>query len=133
MTCTGKIGEVRGEPRVGLRDTFASNSYATRSAFERVDTVKHRTLDSPHTLNFGKHASLPRWGEPDYQMISSATTFARGGIQPGQGLKGTYVRDPHTGVWHKGQGINNPLFLPRRSASQPLRLADQCRPVVRKR
>eukprot|EP00929_Paragymnodinium_shiwhaense_P003396 TRINITY_DN10388_c0_g1_i1.p2 TRINITY_DN10388_c0_g1~~TRINITY_DN10388_c0_g1_i1.p2 ORF type:complete len:104 (+),score=15.06 TRINITY_DN10388_c0_g1_i1:240-551(+) len=70
-----------------------------------------------HTLNFGKFVGHPRDGDVDWHQSSHATSFARGGIRPGQGLNGTYVRDPHSGVWFKDGSIQNPLFLPERSRS----------------
>mmetsp|Transcript_87937 Transcript_87937/g.169247 ORF Transcript_87937/g.169247 Transcript_87937/m.169247 type:complete len:127 (-) Transcript_87937:68-448(-) len=56
----------------------------------RMDDCDFR---SSFAYNMPKRRREPEW--------SYATSFARGGIEPGQGLKGRYTRDPHTGVWHK--------------------------------
>merc|ERR1719356_2456621 len=108
------------------RELFTSNSWKTRSAADHVQAVRHLTLDSRHTFNFNFRQAEPQNDLLDWHMGSSATTFAKGGIKPGHGLKGTYVRDPHSGVWHK-QGITNPLFLKQsRSLSTPtIPVADQ--------
>eukprot|EP00927_Polykrikos_kofoidii_P031648 TRINITY_DN27187_c0_g1_i1.p1 TRINITY_DN27187_c0_g1~~TRINITY_DN27187_c0_g1_i1.p1 ORF type:complete len:129 (+),score=16.86 TRINITY_DN27187_c0_g1_i1:90-476(+) len=99
------------------KELFATNSWKTRSASEHVHLVQHLTLDSQYSRNFGKMSGNPKETDLDWHMGSSATTFARGGIKPGLGLKGTYVRDPHTGVWFKDGKIGNPLFQPQRSRS----------------
>lgn len=39
---------------------------------------------------------------PDQRWFKThATSFAKYGVYPGQGLKGMYMRDPHTGMWVK--------------------------------
>ncbi|CAE7401200.1 unnamed protein product [Symbiodinium natans] len=65
-------------------------------------------LDGPHPLRMARMASTHfQQGKstdqtPDQRWFkTSATSFAKYGIYPGQGLKGMYLRDPHTGVWFK--------------------------------
>lgn len=93
-----KIGKDHTLTRGRTRELQSRNSWATRSCPERTFGLKHLQLDerdfNPHyTYNTPKRFREPEW--------SYATTFARGGISPGHGLKGQYTRDPHTGVWHK--------------------------------
>lgn len=81
------------------RELYSKNSWQTRSAPEKAFASAFLTLDRPHSDNFGRRVEYPGKHEPDYLMKSAATTFGRGGIRPGQGLRDLYVRDPHTGVW----------------------------------
>mmetsp|Transcript_33977 Transcript_33977/g.78946 ORF Transcript_33977/g.78946 Transcript_33977/m.78946 type:complete len:165 (-) Transcript_33977:199-693(-) len=84
--------------RTRTRELYERNSWATRSAPEKTFGVKNllmeeRDFQTGYPYNTAKRGREPEW--------SYATTFARGGIEPGHGLKGKYSRDPHTGVWHK--------------------------------
>merc|ERR1712241_1015753 len=93
-----KIGQASSDSFSRSRDLHPTNYLATKSALDKTAAIKDLTLDNTRPNTIG-HSAVPRWQrESDW---SHATTFGRGGIQPGQGIKDWYVRDPHTGVWHK--------------------------------
>jgi len=106
MATTGKIGQdYHGSPsfRPRFKELYEQNSWATRSAPSLSLTKSTMQHDTTHG-HFGRHPTSAMTGktEPHQRWFKShATTFASGGISPGLGLKGTYRRDPHTGVWFK--------------------------------
>mmetsp|Transcript_68829 Transcript_68829/g.149817 ORF Transcript_68829/g.149817 Transcript_68829/m.149817 type:complete len:130 (+) Transcript_68829:42-431(+) len=104
--------------RPRLRELHATNAFRSRSAVQRSRDAALLTLDRDHSLNFGRFVRQADHTEADFQMTSTATTFARGGIRPGQGIRGSFIRDIHTGVWHR-RGLSNPLFLPESQRSSP--------------
>lgn len=91
--------------RARTMELYERNSWLTRSTSDTSVTMR---LDGPHPLRMARMASTHfqqgRATEetPDQRWFkTSATSFAKYGIYPGQGLKGMYMRDPHTGVWFK--------------------------------
>mmetsp|Transcript_108315 Transcript_108315/g.170818 ORF Transcript_108315/g.170818 Transcript_108315/m.170818 type:complete len:143 (+) Transcript_108315:82-510(+) len=102
------------------RNLYASNSFQTRSSVDRAREARELVLDRPHTLGFGRFNELPRREDGDYPYASQATTFARGGIQPGQGIQGTYIRDCNGGAWFKDKR-DKPWSVPlQKTRSLPL-------------
>lgn len=86
-----------------LKELYKSNSWAARSSPELSNITVHHKIDNT-PFAFGRHLPFDSNGErtPSYRWFKShATTFANNGIAPGNGLGGTYRRDPHTGVWFK--------------------------------
>lgn len=86
-----------------FKELYQSNNWASRSSPELSKVTITHKLDTTHPL-FGRHLPFSSEGEraPHHRWFRShATTFANNGIVPGQGLKGLYRRDPHTGVWFK--------------------------------
>lgn len=91
--------------RARTMELYERNSWLTRSTSDTSVTMR---LDGPHPLRMARMASTHfqqgRATEetPDQRWFkTTATSFAKYGIYPGQGLKGMYMRDPHTGVWFK--------------------------------
>ncbi|CAJ1409334.1 unnamed protein product [Effrenium voratum] len=84
------------------------NSWLTRSNSDHTRAVNTMRLDGPHPLRMARMAST-HFNEgrkteltPDQRWFkTTATSFAKYGVYPGQGLQGMYMRDPHSGVWYK--------------------------------
>eukprot|EP00931_Biecheleriopsis_adriatica_P062144 TRINITY_DN3741_c0_g1_i1.p1 TRINITY_DN3741_c0_g1~~TRINITY_DN3741_c0_g1_i1.p1 ORF type:complete len:127 (+),score=23.84 TRINITY_DN3741_c0_g1_i1:233-613(+) len=79
-----------------------------RSNSDRTLALNTMSLEGDHPARLSRVSSSHfRNGEattttPDQRWFrSSATSFAKYGVYPGQGVKGMYMRDPHTGVWFK--------------------------------
>jgi len=101
-----KIGEARPMSRSMSRELHSSNSFATRSAAQKSQEVATLFLDKDHSSSFSQRVH-PSRRESEW---SYATTFARGGIEPGQGLKGKYIRDPNSGVWYPDAQLEHGRF-----------------------
>lgn len=89
-------------------ELFERNNWLTRSNSDHTKAVTTMRLDGAHPLRMARMASTHfvegRRTEttPDQRWFKThATSFAKYGVYPGQGLKGMYMRDPHTGMWVK--------------------------------
>ncbi|CAE8675447.1 unnamed protein product [Polarella glacialis] len=77
-----------------------------RSSSLRTVAATHMRLEGDHPLHdmrmTSPHCAKGEAGRPDQRWFKShATTFAKYGIYPGQGIQGLYMRDRNTGVWYK--------------------------------
>eukprot|EP00441_Pelagodinium_beii_P034891 CAMPEP_0197644368 /NCGR_PEP_ID=MMETSP1338-20131121/17367_1 /TAXON_ID=43686 ORGANISM="Pelagodinium beii, Strain RCC1491" /NCGR_SAMPLE_ID=MMETSP1338 /ASSEMBLY_ACC=CAM_ASM_000754 /LENGTH=150 /DNA_ID=CAMNT_0043217757 /DNA_START=67 /DNA_END=519 /DNA_ORIENTATION=+ len=110
MTAELKIGHPAPiVSRVRKQEMYSRNSWGARSNPEKTFAVNSMRLEGDHPVKTARMASTHTDGEgmitemtPHPRWFKShATTFAKYGVHPGQGIKGQYMRDPHTGVWFK--------------------------------
>mmetsp|Transcript_84320 Transcript_84320/g.149033 ORF Transcript_84320/g.149033 Transcript_84320/m.149033 type:complete len:151 (+) Transcript_84320:98-550(+) len=103
-----KIGHPNDMPFHHKKELYGRNSWMARSNPERTFAVNSQRLEGDHPNRMMRMTS-PHFQAgaqtaltPDHRWFKShATTFAKYGVYPGQGVKGMYMRDPHTGVWFK--------------------------------
>eukprot|EP00933_Yihiella_yeosuensis_P083798 TRINITY_DN9806_c0_g1_i1.p1 TRINITY_DN9806_c0_g1~~TRINITY_DN9806_c0_g1_i1.p1 ORF type:complete len:148 (-),score=22.30 TRINITY_DN9806_c0_g1_i1:193-636(-) len=107
-----KIGQAPEQSpyRHRTKELYDRNHWAARSAPERAFAVQTMLLGTgTHPVRRAAEAT-PHFQEgrrfPDDRWFrSSATSAFKYGVYPGQGLKGLYMRDPHTGVWFKDTNL----------------------------
>eukprot|EP00931_Biecheleriopsis_adriatica_P008689 TRINITY_DN109837_c0_g1_i1.p1 TRINITY_DN109837_c0_g1~~TRINITY_DN109837_c0_g1_i1.p1 ORF type:complete len:180 (-),score=34.58 TRINITY_DN109837_c0_g1_i1:48-509(-) len=121
-----KIGHNPAAPPMALhrkKELYDKNSWMAKSAPERTFAVSSLRLEGAHPLqqlrmtspHFNSGQPLPTSPHPRW-FKSHATSFAQYGIYPGQGVQGLYMRDQHTGVWHK----DTPARLYNREVMPPI-------------